>query len=93
MLSMPSVTMKSGSLSLAIISPLIKPQITPNNMPAAIPKKGCEGARLAVIMLVSPTIDPTERSIPRVMMTKVMPTAIIVLIEDCSRMSRMFAGW
>ena len=25
-------------------------------------------------MLVSPTIDPTERSIPRVMMTKVMPT-------------------
>ena len=26
--------MKSGSLSLAIMSPLIKPQITPNNIPA-----------------------------------------------------------
>ena len=35
--------MKSGSLSLAIMSPLIKPQITPNNIPAAIPKNEVVG--------------------------------------------------
>ncbi len=93
MLNMPNVTMKSGSFSLAIIKPFTRPQVTPNSIPAAIPRNKLCVSMPAVIMLVRPTIEPTERSIPRVMMTKVMPTAIIVLIEDCSRMSRRFAGW
>ena len=44
-------------------------------------------------MLDRPTIDPTDRSMPRVMITSVMPTAITQLIDDCSMMSTRFAGW
>ncbi len=43
-------------------------------------------------MLERPTIEPTERSIPRVIITKVMPTAMIALIADCSMMSIRFEG-
>ena len=31
----------------------------------------------------TPTIEPTERSIPAVRMTKVMPMAMIALIATC----------
>ena len=41
-------------------------------------------------MLPRARIEPTERSIPAAMMTKVMPTATMALMESCSRMLRKF---
>src|SRR5580693_9203711 len=41
------------------------------------------------IMAASPTVEPTDKSIPPVKMTKVMPTAMIALIAVCpTRMIR-----
>ena len=93
MLSIPKVTIKSGNLSLAIKRPLTRPQAAPTNIPATIPSNRFPFSKLAAIMLLRPTTDPTERSIPRVITTKVIPTAIMVLIEDCSRISSKLAGW
>ena len=38
------------------------------------------------------TVEPTERSKPPPMMTKVMPMAITAMIEDCTRMLVRFSG-
>ena len=38
-------------------------------------------------------IEPTERSMPPVRMTKVMPTATIPMIETCRATLSRFPGW
>jgi hypothetical protein len=92
MLIVPRVTMKSGSFSLAINTPLKRPQTNPTRSPAPTPSQRFWGNRLAAIMLLTPTTDPTERSMPLVITTSVMPTAITALIEDCSMMWSRLAG-
>ncbi len=77
--SIPSVTMKGGSAHRTITSPLIRPQ----NMPAARhaataagkgnPRRSRHRPSTAPDR---PSTEPTERSIPAVMSTKVMATAI-----------------
>ena len=49
--------------------------------------------RSEATMLDRPTMEPTERSMPRVMITSVMPTAMTALIDDCSMMSIRLDGW
>jgi hypothetical protein len=82
MLSVPSVTMKSGSRRRAIMTPFRKPQKTPTARPANMLPAVPYPALPAATMLERPAIDPTERSIPFVMITKVMPTAMTALIDD-----------
>ena len=85
--------MKSGSFSLAISTPLTRPQIAPTKRPAKMPSAMLWLMRSEATMLDNPTIEPTERSMPRVMITSVMPTAMTALIEDCSMMSIRLDGW
>jgi len=41
--------------------------------------------RDAVVILPRARIDPTERSIPAAIMTKVIPVAIMALMDSCSK--------
>ena len=73
--------------------PFRAPHISPTAKPAAMPANRLWFITSDATMLDSPTIEPTERSIPRVMITSVMPTAMTALIADCSMMSIRLAGW
>ena len=47
---------------------------------------------MAAMQPASATVEPTERSKPPPMMTKVMPMAITAMIEDCTRMLVRLSG-
>ena len=89
----PRVAMKGGILPSKIMKPLIMPNMTDAirardtaiqiSMPFFISK--------ATKMPAKPTTDPTDRSIPPAMMTKVIPSATIPLIDVCrTRLDRLF---
>src|SRR5947209_7183542 len=71
-----SVTRNGGRLNLAIRKPWVAPKTKPNSSGNAIARSGwicvCDISH-AAMMLVQPTIDPTDRSIPPVIITKVRP--------------------
>jgi len=65
------------------------PLINPHTPPTAIPLRTLNQTgkfilviRIAEIIDVSATIDPTLKSIPPVIITMVIPMAIIAIIED-----------
>jgi len=62
-----------------------------NRMPAAASGQGTPAASAsATKALVSATVDPTDRSMPPVVITKVMATATISIGAACrSRLSRL----
>jgi hypothetical protein len=72
----------------------MKPQATPNPRPSAVARSG--GTPLesidAEITAEKAAVDPTDKSIPPVMMTSVIPIAKQALIEDCWRMLTRFAS-
>lgn len=99
MLSMPSVTMKDGIFQRVEIQPLRKPQAAPVAMQASSAKViATAGDRLSSIMTVAPTTvqsastEPTERSMPPVRMTKVMPAASTVLMAICTKIFSALPG-
>ena len=96
MLIMPSVTMNDGTFQRSETKPLMKPASAPTSSMATI-ASGIEAqgsspmatkpARNSGTMMTAPTTvaraitDPTERSMPPMRMTKVMPTASTVLMD------------
>ena len=81
---MAIVTMKAGTLSQEIMQPLRMPQSVPTSMPAIT-----AGATAQPPFITSPTeviperatIAPTLRSMPPMMMTKVMPRLRQILLN------------
>jgi hypothetical protein len=76
--------MNGGTRSLVIIKPAKPPEINPMPIPAVMATKmpmGCWrenfSNRLAVATPENATTDPTERSMPPVIITSVIPTASI----------------
>jgi hypothetical protein len=76
--------MKGWSFILAIITPLKAPNKAPTTSAEVIPNK-----RDPLCKKDAPTIaakantEPTDKSIPPERMTKVIPNAIVALIEIC----------
>ena len=82
----PSVTIIGGIFTLVAKVPFR----SPHTHPAAIPAKKEKGtgtfknlANDAEITPDSATIEPTERSIPPAITTKVSPNALIPIMETC----------
>jgi hypothetical protein len=77
--------MKGWSCPTVMSRPLMQPQATPNPKPSAVARSG--GTPLesieAVITAENAAVDPTDKSMPPVMMTRVIPIAKQALIEDC----------
>ena len=92
-LMVPRVTMNGCRPSFEIMVPLTTPTATPSRMPRPM----AMGTLMPCSMLVVTTIptratsEPTERSMPPWMMTRVMPTAIMPLIEDWTTMLVRFS--
>ena len=84
-LIIPRVEIKGGSLPNVIKRPFTKPQPSPTANPLimAIGMGSPVCKTLASTTPEKAKIDPTERSIPAVMITKVIPTAMIALIAVC----------
>ena len=83
MLSVPSVAMKGGRPIAVISSPLVIPKATPTPRPAAM-LTVCdrpESKQSAVTSPARPIAEPTDRSIPPVMMTITMPMLMIAVSE------------
>ena len=90
----PSVTMNGGSPTKAIRAPLRKPKNRPVIRPAGMPSRPQPGISetITAAMAEAARIEPTDRSMPPVRMTKVMPAASTVLIEACCATIEMFCG-
>jgi hypothetical protein len=79
--SAPSVTISGGILALAIRKPLSRPQATPATSAARMPRPATpqpspptDCITLAATTEEKTRTDPMDRSMPEVMITKVMPT-------------------
>ena len=83
--SEPSVTMKGGSRSSAISAPLTTPKPRPVSTAAGSHSAPSSGSFEIVRPAIADAarIEPTERSMPPVRMTKVMPAASTVLTAAC----------
>ena len=83
--SEPSVTIKGGSRKLAISAPLIRPKASPAATDTTIQSEANSGMSetISPAMAEAARIEPTERSMPPVRITKVMPAASTVLTEAC----------
>ena len=96
---MASVTMNGGMPKRAMKMPDTAPVKIPTPTPAAIPATtaaaGMAAAleEIAAITTASATIDPTDRSIPPLRMTKVMPTARITRWELLISRFEIVLGW
>jgi len=87
-LNIPSVVIKGLILNLVIISPLIVPNNSPNKRPLSKARKAFSSLtviNLAVSIEDTAKRDPTERSIPPVIMTIVWPIAIIPIVDILRR--------
>src|SRR5918912_1552061 len=76
--SMPSVTINGGILAAATRKPLSKPTASPNSNTVAMTSGVDHPERNSLAMMIPPRpiSDPTERSMPAVIITKVSPMAI-----------------
>ena len=88
MLSMPKVMMKGcGSRSSVRPMPLSAPHNKPTNGPTRItPHQGTPNwAATAELTMPSASMEPTDKSIPAVMITKNMPSASSAAVAFCFR--------
>ena len=92
--SEPKVTMNGGSPTNAISAPLRKPKNRPVISAAGTPSRPqpAISEQITAAMAEAARIEPTDRSMPPVRMTKVMPAASTVLIEACWATIEMFCG-
>ena len=84
--SVPSVTMKGGSLILATRKPLKAPIKVPIDMPAAIAiGRGIpfDTASLPITNVETTSIAPTDRSIPAVKIIRVCAIATMPIMVTC----------
>src|SRR5262249_24926964 len=83
--SEPSVTMKGGKRSNAIRLPLMTPKTSPVNTATGNQSDPRSGSleTISPPMAEAARMEPTERSMPPVRMTKVMPAASTVLTAAC----------
>ena len=90
----PKVTIKGGILKAVTNPPVVIPIPAQRRMAARLPIHKCEvlGAAPPKACMVKAAITPlkamrlpTERSMPAVMMTSVMPMAMIATTETCLR--------
>ena len=89
---MPRVAMNGGSRSLAVNSPLTHPSAAPaaRAQPHASGAGNPDFAAEAATSEESASTLPTDRSIPPVRMTTVMPSETTPMIDDCrSTFSRL----
>ena len=79
--------MKSGSPNLAIRIPVTRPSAAPRTTPAstAIIIGTFLLTRIALIIPANAATDPTDRSIPEMMITRVIPMATIPGIDACCK--------
>ena len=73
-----SVAINGGNLRMVMSRPFIAPRIAPTVSPSKIPSQTLRPIAITVLPTIIPTsaiIVPTDRSIPPVMMTKVLPIA------------------
>src|SRR5207247_11402527 len=77
--------MKGGILRAVTDAPLTRPQSTPTRMApmSASDVENWPAISMAPQTPVSPTIDPTDRSIPPEAMTTVIPIAMMVITVVC----------
>ena len=95
--SVPRVTISGGTLALVTSTPLRTPQAVPATSPAASPGRiapqpspPTASITLAAITPEKTSTDPTDRSIPAVMITYVMPTARTSSTAASVKMLRAF---
>jgi hypothetical protein len=96
--SVPRVAISGGIRPLVMNTPLTTPHPVPVAMPAAAPSAmtpqparapPCAAITLAATTPEKTRTDPTERSMPPVTMTKVMPTASTSGMAALMKMVRM----
>ena len=77
--------MKGAILPIVMSKPFIAPKTAPNMQPInkATIESIPETIKIATNALDKASVDPTDKSIPPVNITKVMPNAINPLIETC----------
>src|SRR4029450_4286805 len=79
-----------------MIHPFISPKTAPVRMPTSKATNGDWGlspvTKVAATMDENAKTDPTDRSIPPVKITRVIPIASIPLIDVCRRMLLIFSG-
>ena len=90
----PSVTMNGGRPTKAIRAPLRKPKNRPVISAAGMPSspQPAISEQITAAIADAARIEPTDRSMPPVRMTKVMPAASTVLIDACCATIEMFCG-
>ena len=95
MLNVPKVAIIGGTPPTVMINPLklpnTMPRAKPNSTASTIDISGFTLTTKATIIATRPIIDPTDRSMPRVMMTIVWARATMARMEIFSRMSRKFS--
>ena len=94
MFSVPSVTMKGGSLMRVTSRPLTRPNSAVTPMPQAIASGAgspSSAANLVITMPPSAITMPQDRSMPAVRMIRVWPIAITPTTITCCRISEKFS--
>ena len=100
MVMVPKVTIKGATFAFATISPFSRPNSNPVKIPARTAKAGGNNASplastFAIIANATPdtaSMEPTDKSIPPVNITKVTPIANMALIEVCVKIVIKFVN-
>src|ERR1700730_302662 len=79
----PRVTMKGGNPKYAMITPVSTPITNPANKAAGTAAQLRPGTKetTTAITALSPSTEPTAKSIPPVRITKVIPAASTILMD------------
>ena len=102
MVIVASVTMNGLTPAYAVTAPFPHPTAVPTAIPTAaaravapttpiVCRTGALVSAAAAMTPASASTDPTDRSIPAVTMTNVMPSARMALIETCRRIVERFS--
>ena len=88
----PNVAINGGTFSLVIKIPFANPRIAPKPRVTRIVRKRFPVAAKTIPPTTAEqaNTEPTERSIPPEIITKVSPTAIIPMTAVCSVISKIF---
>src|SRR5471032_2592488 len=76
---MPSVTMNDGRRQATVTAPLIAPTTTPVSIASSVAGSSDQfhcSIAMPAMAAASAIVEPTDRSMPAMISTKVMPTAV-----------------
>jgi len=94
MVSVPRVTMMGGMRMRVVSRPFSTPQTPPASMPTRKARGTGTSRNLASTAEITPdraTVEPTDRSMPPAMTTRVSPKAQIPMIETWRRITMKFS--